>query len=158
MISTNTLCHYLFEQTVSAYGTLFNPIGLSDDTARQIQSHQLEDSSVLEGIYENLAAIYRYQYGDTQLEIIWDGKSHLDKFTEDWSNIYKEWLAELLSNRTFVKGILQMTVFNELGKNTFFIENGLKAIVNEYFDLKVLSRNGIKKLYVKMPTPASKVG
>lgn len=158
MVSSNSLCQYLFEHTVIAYGTLFNPIGIIDDTTRQIQTHRLEDTSVLEGIYENLAAIYRYQYGDTQLEIIWDGKSHFDKFTEDWSTLYKDWLTALLSNRTFVKGILQMTVFNEEGKNTFFIENSLKAIINEYFDLKILSRNGVKRLYVKMPTSASKVG
>jgi hypothetical protein len=98
-----------------------------------------------------LAAIYRYQFGDTQLEIIWDGKTHHEKFLDDWSRTYSEWVSELCQNRTFIKGILHLTVFGSEDKNTFFIENSIKAIINEYFDLKVLSRNGMKKLYVKRP-------
>ncbi len=113
--------------------------------------YQLKDTTILEGIYENLAAIYRYQYGDAQLEIIWDGKSHFEKFTEDWSRVYSEWVNELCLNRSFVKGILQLTVFNDQKKNTFFIENSIKGMINEYFNLKILTRNGVKRLYVKIP-------
>jgi len=141
----------LFERTTSSYDTLFNPLGLEDSTTKKIKAFELKDNSNLEGIYENIAAIYRYQYGDSQLEIIWDGKTHHEKFFEDWSNSYEEWIAELCQSKTFVKGILHLTVFSEQKKNNFFVENYLKAIINEYFDLKVLTRNGIKKVYVKVP-------
>lgn len=126
-------------------------MGLEDSTTKKIREFKLKDNSSLEGIYENIAAIYRYQYGDSQLEIIWDGKSHHEKFSEDWSNSYEEWITELCQNRSFVKGILHLTVFSEQKKNNFFVENSLKAIINEYFDLKVLTKNGIKKVYVKVP-------
>lgn len=151
MESTSMLCLALFEKTIVSYGTLFNPLGIIDDTTKQILNYRLKESAVLEGIYENLAAIYRFQYGTSQLEIIWDGKSHFEKFTDDWTKVYGKWIAELCQSKTFVKGILHLTVFNTEGKNTVFIENSLKAIINEYFDLKVLTRRGVKKLYVKIP-------
>ena len=144
------LSQLLFNSTIEAYQTLFNPLGLIDDTTEQIQSFDFDDQSLLEGIYENLSAIYRYQYGDSQLEIIWDGKSHHDKFTEDWTRVFCSWTKDLTTNRTFVKGILQLTVFNKGLRNSFFVSNYIKAIINEYFDLKVLKRNGRKRLYVKM--------
>lgn len=148
---TFSLCKLLFEKTIGSYDTLFNPLGLEDSTSKNIKEFELKDNSNLEGIYENIAAIYRYRYGDSQLEIIWDGKTHQEKFLEDWSSTFKEWVTDLCQNRTFIKGILHLTVFSEQKKNTFFIENSLKAIINEYFDLKVLTRNGIKKVYVKVP-------
>lgn len=145
------MCKLLFEKTLDAYDTLFNPLGLEDSTTQQIKGFVLKDISNLEGIYENVAAIYRYQYGDSQLEIIWDGKTHHEKFHEDWSASYEEWIIDLCQNKSFIKGILHLTVFSEQKKNNFFVENSLKAIINEYFDLKVLTRNGIKKVYVKVP-------
>lgn len=148
---TFSLCKLLFEKTIHSYDILFNPLGLEDSTTKKIKEFELTDNSSLDGIYENIAAIYRYQYGDTQLEIIWDGKTHHEKFLEDWSTAYSEWISDLCQNRTFIKGILHLTVFSEQKKNNFFVENSLKAIINEYFDLKVLTRNGIKKVYVKVP-------
>jgi hypothetical protein len=148
---TFSLCKLLFEKTIGSYDTLFNPLGLEDSTTKNIKGFELKDNSNLEGIYENIAAIYRYRYGDSQLEIIWDGKTHHEKFLEDWSSIYEEWVTDLCQNRTLIKGILHLTVFSEQKKNNFFVENSLKAIINEYFDLKVLTRNGIKKVYVKVP-------
>jgi hypothetical protein len=38
--------------------------------------------------YQNLAAVYRYKHGETQLEFVWDGRDH--------SQIYKsEWVASI---------------------------------------------------------------
>ncbi|MFY0652755.1 MAG: hypothetical protein JXQ96_12005 [Cyclobacteriaceae bacterium] len=125
-----------------------------DSTSQKIMDFELEDTSALEGIYENLAAVYRFQFGDAQLEIIWDGLSHQEKFHQDWSKTFSTWVDDLCQNKTFIKGVLQLTVFNSDQKHSFFVENYLKAIVNEYFDLKVLMRHGIKRVYVKIPETA----
>lgn len=133
------------------YELHFNPLGLVDSTVLQIRAHKFNNTEALGGIYENLAAIYRFKYGNAQLEILWDGRSHFDKYSEDWNAMCSQWMYGLCQNKTFIKGILHLTVFNDEFKNTFFITNGLKGIVNDYFNLKVLKINGNKRVYLKMP-------
>lgn len=141
----------MFSKTVENYGQYFNPLGLVDDTVREIMDFQLINTESLQGIYENLSAIYRYKYGEAQLEILWDGSTHFDKYSEDWKKAFEQWVGDLTQNKTFIKGVLHLTVFEDDCKNTFFIRNIMKGIINEYFDLKVLKINGAKRVYLKVP-------
>ena len=70
----------LYNKTVDNYKIHFNPLGIVDSTVKEILQFRLESTATLEGIYENLSAIYRYKFGNAQLEIIWDGRSHLDTY------------------------------------------------------------------------------
>lgn len=139
------------------YNLLYNPLGIIDDTVREINTYQVKSTDNLKGIYENLAAIYRYKFGDAQLEIIWDGKSHFEKYNEEWITQFTEWSDRLCQNKSFIKGIIQLTVFGHKLSSTFFLENHLKAIVNEYFEMKVLKINGHKKVYLKITENLSKI-
>lgn len=133
---------------IDSYTTLFNPLGLVDDTYQRILDYQFDNTSELKGIYDNLGVAYRYKYGDNQLEIIWDGMSHEEKYAEEWSKTFKNWVNELSVNPNFVKGILQLSVFNDGDKNVIFVKNGLKAIINDFFEIKIVTRKGLKKVVV----------
>lgn len=134
---------------IENYKTLFNPLGLVDDTFKKILDYQFDNTFELKGIYENLCVAYRYKYGDNQLEIIWDGVTHEEKYSKEWTEICQAWISELSANPTFVKGVLQLTVFNDRDKNVVFIKNSLKAIINEFFEIKIITRKGLKKVVVR---------
>lgn len=140
----------MVKKAIAQYNRLYNPLGIIDDTVKEINEFVLKETDTLNGIYENLSAIYRYKFGTAQLEIIWDGKSHFEKYSEEWRAKFDEWTDLLCSNKSFVKGIIQLSVFAYKMNNTFFLENHLKAIVNEYFELKVLKVNGQKKVHLKL--------
>ncbi|MEO9964947.1 MAG: hypothetical protein ABJF11_04115 [Reichenbachiella sp.] len=143
------LARKLVEVTIQKYSLYFNPLGLVDDTFQQILDYQNENDRELGGIYENLCVAYRYKYGDNQLEIIWDGKSHEQKYKEDWQEAFSVWINDLTENPSIIKGILQLTVFNDAKKNLTFVRNSIKGLINDYFEIKILKRNGIKQVFLK---------
>ncbi|MEP2512660.1 MAG: hypothetical protein ABJH72_25015 [Reichenbachiella sp.] len=145
----NDLARHLVEITIHKYSLYFNPLGLVDDTFQQILDYKFGNVEELEGIYENLCVAYRYKYGDNQLEIIWDGKSHEDKYKEEWKETFDRWSNDLTENPAVIKGILQLTVFNETKKNLTFVRNAIKGLINDYFEIKILKKNGIKRVFVK---------
>lgn len=145
----NDLAHRLVEMTIDKYSVYFNPLGLVDDTFQQILDYQFDNILELEGIYENLCVAYRYKYGDNQLEIIWDGKSHEEKYKEEWGETFDKWANDLTENPSVIKGILQLTVFNDNKKNLTFVRNAVKGLINDYFEIKILKRNGIKRVVLK---------
>lgn len=143
------LAHRLVEITIEKYSVYFNPLGLVDDTFQQILDYQFDNIEELEGIYENLCVAYRYKYGDNQLEIIWDGKSHEEKYIEEWGDTFDRWANDLTENTSIIKGILQLTVFNDRKKNLSFVRNAIKGLINDYFEIKILKRNGVKRVILK---------
>lgn len=148
-IAADVLTRRFTEIAIEQYGVHFNPLGLIDDTVQQIMNYGFENSDELKGLYENLSVAYRYKYGDNQLEIIWDGRSHEQKYIEDWSATFEEWVHDLTKNPSMIKGILQLTVFNEEHRNLSFVRNALKGFINDYFEIKILMRNGIKRVVLK---------
>ncbi|UXX79260.1 hypothetical protein N7E81_18050 [Reichenbachiella carrageenanivorans] len=143
------LAQRLVSITIQKYSIHFNPLGLVDDTYQQILDYQFENIEELEGIYENLCVAYRYKYGDNQLEIIWDGKSHEEKYKEEWGETFDRWAHDLTENPSVIKGILQLTIFNESKRNLTFVRNAVKGLINEYFEIKILKRNGVKRVILK---------
>ncbi|HNR74305.1 MAG TPA: hypothetical protein PKM03_08775, partial [Cyclobacteriaceae bacterium] len=61
-----------------------NPLGLDDDFTDTIKRFQLKNSKPLESFYQHLAAVYRFRHGKNQLEFIWDGREHIDKYKSEW--------------------------------------------------------------------------
>lgn len=147
-VNFETLSKKMESIIIDSYTALFNPLGLVDDTYQQILDYKHNNTAELKGIYDNLGVAYRYKYGDNQLEIIWDGTTHEEKYTEEWSKTFKSWIEELSNNPNFVKGVLQLSVFNDGDKNLMFVKNGLKAIINDFFEIKIVTRKGLKKVIV----------
>lgn len=148
----DNLAKRLVETTIRKYSQHFNPLGLVDDTFQQILDYEYQNVEELEGIYENLCVAYRYKYGDNQLEIIWDGKSHEDKYKEEWTETFNQWVNDLTDNPMIIKGILHLTVFNESKKNLTFVRNAIKGLINDYFEIRILKKNGVKKVFLKEKT------
>ena len=127
---------------IENYLQLHNPLGLVDDTVAKMRSYQdsLSAPVSLNGFYDNLAAIYRFQHVDNQLEILWDGSSHYDKFRDEWGLAFKSWVDEFCATPSFIKLVLGVTVFNDGTKNLRILENHLKGFIHSFFNLKIKNR------------------
>lgn len=129
-----------------SYTLLYNPLGLIDDTYRQIIKTEEFPKERIGVIYEQLCGIYRFKFGSNQLEFLFDGRSHLDKYQEDWKAQYIAWIRELGTHESYVKTMLRMTVLFDTENRAEFAENRCKSFVNEFFKLKIIKRKGELKL------------
>ncbi|MBT0809728.1 hypothetical protein KIH41_00370 [Litoribacter ruber] len=130
----------------ASYTRLFNPLGLMDNTYRQIMETAEFPKDRIQVIYNQLAGIYRYKFGDNQLELLFDGRSHLEKYQDDWAAQFVMWLRELGQHESYVKTMLRMTLLFDTESRAEFSENRCKSFINEYFALKIVKRKGELKL------------
>ncbi|QDH78921.1 hypothetical protein FKX85_07670 [Echinicola soli] len=132
----------------NSYTLLYNPLGLVDNTYQQIIETDTFPKDRIKVIYEQLSGIYRFKYGSNQLEFLFDGRSHLEKYKEDWQAQFTNWLRELGTHESYVKTMLRMTVLFDTESRAEFAENRCKGFVNEFFKLKIVKRKGELKLKV----------
>src|SRR5690606_31079499 len=99
-------------------------------------------------IYRQLSGIYRYKHGDNQLEMLFDGRTHLEKFQEDWSAAFIAYLRELGIYEQYVKTMLRMTILLQTESRAESAENHCQAFINQHFGCKVVKRQGELSLKV----------
>ncbi|MBB6326846.1 hypothetical protein FHS59_002474 [Algoriphagus iocasae] len=131
-----------------SYTLLYNPLRLMDQTFIQILDTFTFPRERAKLIYRQLCGIYRYKHGDNQLEMLFDGRTHLDKFKEDWSAALVSYVQELGIYEQYVKTMLRMTLLFDTESRAEWAENHCKAFINQYFELKVVKRHGELKLKV----------
>ncbi len=119
-----------------------NPMGLVDDFILHLRSIEEYNLEFLEELYEILSAIYRYEKGNNQLEIIWDGRSHYEVYAENWSDCFEEWCKLFCSQPEVYRGIIKACIVNQ-SANQRFHYYAIRRIILNHFQLDV-SRN--KKL------------
>ena len=73
----------LIELIKQVYFQQFNPLGIEDDFIRELKKISVGNLDFLNKPYQVISAIYRFQYGDNQLEFIWDGTSHIDQYKKE---------------------------------------------------------------------------
>jgi len=129
-----------------SYTILYNSLGLMDETYKQILDAYDFPKDRLRVIYCQLCGIYRFKYGSNQLELLFDGRSHFEKFQEDWSKQLVDWVRELGRHEQYVKTMLRMTLLFDTDSRAEWSENHCKAFINQYFDLKIIKRKGELKL------------
>lgn len=139
---------YLIDFAKKFYLDQFNPLGLEDDTVKQIKAHKTEYTDRLVEFYRNLAGVYRYKHGNNQLEFLFDGKDHYDKYTADWVATYEEWLVDFCLRPNFLKAVLELTVFYPEGRKAELAENRMKAFIHQHFELKIYKYKGIVKMKI----------
>ncbi|ELR71237.1 hypothetical protein C900_02852 [Fulvivirga imtechensis AK7] len=139
---------YLVDFAKKFYLEQYNPLGIEDDTIRAIKSHQTAYTDRLEEFYRNLAGVYRYKFGQNQLELLFDGQDHYQKYTSDWSSTYKEWLVDFCLKPNFLKAVLELTVFYPEGRKSELAENRMKAFIHQHFELKIYKYKGIVKMRI----------
>ncbi|AGA77873.1 hypothetical protein [Echinicola vietnamensis] len=142
------LVEVLVQELKKSYTLLYNPLGLMDNTYQQIVETQVFPKDRVRVIYEQLCGIYRFKYGSNQLEFLFDGRSHLDKYREDWKAQFTNWLRELGTHEPYVKTMLRMTVLFDTENRAEFAENRCKSFINDFFKLKIVKRKGELKLKI----------
>jgi hypothetical protein len=129
-----------------SYTSIYNPLGLEDDTYRQIMTTLTFPKDGIEVIYQQLSGIYRYKYGSNQLEILFDGRTHLEKYGDDWMRQLQIWTRELGMIDAYIKTMLRMTLLYDGPSRATFAENRCKSLINDFFDVKIIKRKGDLKL------------
>src|SRR5210317_1798121 len=86
----DALLQYLVGYVKDYYLKNHNPLGLIDDTILEIQKSRNFPAEAFDEFYHDLAAIYRFKYGEVQLEILFDGISHDTKYINEWANFFKQ--------------------------------------------------------------------
>lgn len=134
---------HLVQTVKNDYLTYCNPLGLIDDTVLTIQNYKDFNVDHLQEFYDLLSGIYRYQIGTNQLEFLFDGKSHFEKYQEDWQSCFESWVAEFCKDERFLKSVLAVTVFFKNKYSAAMVESRLKSFVSNYFSIKVYRHKGI---------------
>lgn len=138
----NRLLVYLCAQLRRGYSRQFNPLGLQDRITIKISQTQPTFQN-LEGLYDTLATIYRYQHADNQLPLLFCGKSHTEAYGLEWSSWFMEQCRQLCGQAAFIKLGLGLTFLNpKLGNN--LAELRIRQYVQDIWGLKVHKRWGLR--------------
>ena len=143
------LLFYLFDRVKEAYECQRNPLGLKDAFTLKIQNYKLLHLQPLEVFYQNVAGVYRYKWGDSQLEFVWDGRDHSEKYQEDWTQFFKESVHRFCQQELFVQAVLDVTVFlpaRQDEKLLTLAENRMNTFMLQHFEVKIHKSKGIVHL------------
>jgi len=123
----------------------YNPLGLIDDTVRQVQKYKPSDRDIrtFNDFYQKMSAVYRYYYGSNQLEFLFDGMDHYTKYAKEWEEKFNEWTTDFFQQQHLLKTVLRLTVFSCEGHGRTLAENRLKTFLSHHFDLKFYKYKGI---------------
>lgn len=139
----------LVERAVQFYNVIHNPLGLEDDTTLAIKAYRplppMEDFQLF---YTKLAAIYRYFHGHTQLEFIWDGRSHLQYYEDEWKEFFVHETNKMFVNTPLLKIVLELTVFAKTLSNNNMLVYRLSSIIKEHFNVQVYKRKGLRAMKI----------
>lgn len=138
----------LVKQVQLSFTQLHNPLGLIDSFSERILSYQPGNLKPLYPFYQNLAAVYRYKHGNNQLEFVWDGRDHLEKYKVEWTAAFEEWTATFCQRELFLKAILDLTVFLPDNRQAQMAENRMNHFILEHFDVKIHKTKGIVEMKV----------
>lgn len=142
------LLHKLVDFVKTYYLSVHNPLGLIDDTISSIQNSTHFPLEPLYEFYHDLAAVYRYNYGEVQLEFLFDGRTHFEKYNKEWERFFMESILEFCSNRFFIRAILDIAVFHKHDRVAELAGDRLKYFLIQYYEVKVYKYRGIQKLKV----------
>ncbi len=125
-----------------SYTILYNPLQIMDQTYSKIINTNEVPLDRVRIIYRQLCGIYRYKNDNNQLEFLFDGRTHLEKFQDDWAEALLGYLRQLAYNEQYVKTMLRMTLLFDTDSRAQWAENNCKSFISQYFDLKFVKRRG----------------
>ena len=135
----------MVEKIKEGYFLLFNPLRLTDEKTIQIEAFQPIHFTFFDELYDVLCGIYRFQIGDNQLELLFDGRSHYEKYIDDWKSVLAEYINQLIQRKNFVLAGLELSVFHSPENRIELAQNRMKVCVYDHFGLKVYKYKGIQK-------------
>jgi hypothetical protein len=138
----------LIEKAKLHYERHHNPLQLRDAFSLKIRNYRPKNSKPLWGFYQSLAGIYRFKFGHNQLELLWDGRSHYEKYQLEWAEIFKQWTDQFCGREQFVQAVLDLTVFLPENRQAQLAENRMNFVMLHFFDLKIHKSRGIVEMKV----------
>ncbi len=142
------LIELLIDHCKDYYLQLNNPLGIMDDTTLQILQHKTVYTDRLSEFYRHLCGVYRYKFGDNQLELLFDGRDHLIKYRQDWHETFLNWMKELSDVPQFIRAVLELTVFYPEDRKADLAANRMKAYIEQFFGLRLYRYKGIIEMKI----------
>jgi len=138
----------LMEKIKDYYFMRYNSLRLPDAISQSIEDYKPDNLKPLKIFYQNLAAVYRYKFGDNQLEFLWDGTDHLKKYETDWATFFHQHTTQFCHQDLFIKTILNLTVFFPKTRDARLSENRMTHFIHQQFALKIHKQRGIVMMKV----------
>jgi len=144
----DSLLRTLIDKVKIAYQQENNPLQLEDAFSLRIKNFEPKNLKPLDGFYQTLAGIYRFKFGQSQLEFLWDGQSHFEKYKSDWTTTFDQWVSEFCHREQFAQAVLDLSVFLPDNRNAQLAENRMNFVMLQFFDLKIHKSLGIVQMKV----------
>jgi hypothetical protein len=139
----HALLEYLVEFVKQYYQQHYNPLGLIDDVILEINKKKEYPGEAFNEFYHDLSAVYRFMHGEVQLEFLFDGSTHYEKYTNEWITYFKQSIYSFCANKFFIRAVLDIAVFHHHDRVAFLAGDRLKYFLSNYFDIKVYKYKGI---------------
>ncbi|ADR21404.1 hypothetical protein MATR_09670 [Marivirga tractuosa] len=139
----DSLLNQMVEIVKDIYLLRYNPLGLKDKSIEKILSttqYNLEELSIF---YDELAGLYRYKYSSNQLELLFDGRDHQEKYQEEWEEALKKWIVNFSRSKSFLKAVLETAIFFPDDKQSQRAYSRLKNYISDHFGIKIYKHKGI---------------
>jgi hypothetical protein len=144
----DALLTQLINQVKIEFERSSNPLGILDEFTSKVRGYTCQNLKPLYNFYQNMAAVYRFKYSNNQLEFVWDGRDHLEKYKAEWSVAFKRWTTEFCNQELFVQAILDLTVFLPQNRHADFVENRMNNFMLRQFGLKLHKTKGLASMKV----------
>jgi len=144
----DALLSQLIENVKQCYQQIHNPLGLDDAFSCQVKGFQVRNFKPLYTFYQNLAAIYRYKFGDNQLTFAWDGRDHGEIYKAEWMEAFEEWTDNFCKHELFLQAVLDLTVFLPDNRHAHLAESRMNHFILKHFDVKFHKSRGIVDMRV----------
>jgi hypothetical protein len=142
------LLHELVNRVRNTYLREYNPLGLMDDVIEKLIQTNEPRLEPLVNFYFELAGIYRFKYGENQLEFLFDGMPHIEKYAKDWQRQFRRWTGQFYQQKHFMRAVLEGSILNADPQADHLIEIRLKYFLEQYFGLRIYKYRGIRKIQV----------
>ena len=130
------------------YELRHNPLGIADSFSERIQKFTPKNVKPLYTFYQNLAGVYRYKFGNSQLEFVWDGRDHFEKYKIDWKETFIKWTSEFCRQELFINAVFDLSVFLPDNRHAQLAENRMNHFILKQFELKIHKSRGIVEMKV----------
>lgn len=138
----------LIEKVKTAFEQRHNPLGLEDAFCLMVKNHKANNIKPLHNFYQNLSAVYRFKNSDNQLAFVWDGREHLEKYLEEWSSAFYQWIDDFCKQELFIQAVLDLTVFLPENRHADLAENRMNNFMLRQFEVKLHKTKGLVAMKV----------
>ncbi|MGM0579879.1 MAG: hypothetical protein ACQETL_04320 [Bacteroidota bacterium] len=139
----DSLLNQMVEIVKDIYLLRYNPLGLKDKSIEKIISTTEYNLEELSTFYDELAGFYRYKYSSNQLELLFDGRDHKQKYMDDFSDALKKWIIEFSKSKNFLKAVLETAIFYPDDRQSQLAYSRLRNYISDHFGIKIYKHKGI---------------